>query len=630
MSVGFFKKAHVRLTIAKLTLFRKAGYFFIDIGDRILCEIKMNGKARRTRKKTRSNIRLARSFIAWRHLLLEFNAPQAAAFLSSLGGYGRDLPRDFEGPAGDRILVLAAHQDDETIGAGGTLILAAKAGKKIKVVYTTDGATSLNDHDKDTVVEIRKTEARAVWRRIARVEPLFLDGGNRTEFLSREVIGRLAEIIREYRPTDIFLPNMLEQVTEHRHVNEILMQAVRIRPLNKNVQIWGYNVSTTSPGTAVVDITTVAREKESVNKIWRSQNVYGDYATVCKGRDMLNAAFLKGRRPRRHKAFAETFMMFPAEEYLRLSRMFISPPPSRVEEPVVAPPNFFVVGMQKSGSFWLTALLNAHPMVCCFPERPGHIDGVAEAHLFDGMEKMTTNWPLFAKMMRRRLDYFFSDLIPAKPIEDAERLEELRQALCIRFNQYCHLQRLRSGKPVVGEKTTETCHHPELLDKYYPDALRIAILRDPRDRVVSFFFHQIRKGRLRSGSSLTDDFIQEYISRVRKDYEGLLALGGTVEVIRYEALKTEPQSELSRIFRALGVTDDPEVLKRVVEAADFKRLSEREAGEEDRSSHYRKGVTGDWVNFLSPAQASSVVDELAELTSLIEQKFEISLAAYHY
>ena len=46
-----------------------------------------------------------------------------------------------------RLLVVAAHPDDEILGCGATLIKYKNQGYKVKVVFLSDGETSRNLED---------------------------------------------------------------------------------------------------------------------------------------------------------------------------------------------------------------------------------------------------------------------------------------------------------------------------------------------------------------------------------------------------------------------------------------------------------------------------------------------------
>ena len=72
-------------------------------------------------------------------------------------------------------------------------------------------------------------------------------------------------------------------------------------------------------------------------------------------------------------------------------------------------------------------------------------------------------------------------------------------------------------------------------------------------------------------------------------------------IIRYEDLKTDPEAALNELFVRLNVKVAPEIIQQALAIFDFKQLSQRKEGEEDRRSFFRKGIVGDWQNHFSNA-----------------------------
>src|SRR5882757_7184185 len=62
---------------------------------------------------------------------------QSSGLLQTSGVYNRTAM--VWAPGRERVVVLAPHMDDETIGCGGTLALHAQRGAEITVVFMTDG-----------------------------------------------------------------------------------------------------------------------------------------------------------------------------------------------------------------------------------------------------------------------------------------------------------------------------------------------------------------------------------------------------------------------------------------------------------------------------------------------------------
>ena len=73
-------------------------------------------------------------------------------------------------PANGRIVVLAPHMDDETLGCGGTIARHVRAGAQVTVIFLTDGrrggpsCADLTGPDLDNkqreIVDVRKHEER--------------------------------------------------------------------------------------------------------------------------------------------------------------------------------------------------------------------------------------------------------------------------------------------------------------------------------------------------------------------------------------------------------------------------------------------------------------------------------------
>jgi hypothetical protein len=141
------------------------------------------------------------------------------------------------------------------------------------------------------------------------------------------------------------------------------------------------------------------------------------------------------------------------------------------------------------------------------------------------------------------------------------------------------------------------------------------VIRDPRDLVVSQYFsklkshkrsneidqvrHELNRFSQKDGLKRMIDHLAEngYWDRIRS--------WGNIEdqnlkVFKYEDLTSDETAFLTfknlLAFCKLPVSDD--VLENILANKSFEQLSEgRNQGEEDTSSHYRKGVAGDWMNY---------------------------------
>ena len=135
------------------------------------------------------------------------------------------------------ILLLAPHQDDEVIGAGGTLVMARDAGVDIAIVYCTDGQQ--NDLDS----EVRRRESRSVCERLG-AKMFELDISNLKPKPKKIDLENLNGIIKSVRPDLILCPWLFDGAPKHRMINHLLWLANILSPL-PDIEIWGYQVQNT-------------------------------------------------------------------------------------------------------------------------------------------------------------------------------------------------------------------------------------------------------------------------------------------------------------------------------------------------------------------------------------------------
>ncbi len=77
-------------------------------------------------------------------------------------------------------------------------------------------------------------------------------------------------------------------------------------------------------------------------------------------------------------------------------------------------------------------------------------------------------------------------------------------------------------------------------------------------------------------------------------------------LVSYEDLVADPVPVMERVFAHFGVPRTTEELRRIVDAHSFERTTGRARGQGDAKAFNRKGVAGDWRNYLTEQQAARV------------------------
>lgn len=264
---------------------------------------------------------------------------------------------------------------------------------------------------------------------------------------------------------------------------------------------------------------------------------------------------------------------------------------------------FFIVGCQKSGTTWLEHLLDGHPQVVCRGE------AVFVPVLLPAMRHMAGT---FNKAIRDRNAQVGT--IGTEMLLDESQLDFLfltaAGSMMSRWDRY-------GSARVIGEKTPEHAVTLRHLVRYFPRAKVIHIIRDGRDVAVSGWFHNLRQ----SGDSFRQRFpdMPSYIRYLVRGHwlpyiHYARAFGAAAPdryfELRYEDLHSEPEPVIGRMLQFLGVDDGQAEVDACLQAGRFERLSSgRKAGDESRSSFFRKGVIGDWQNHFDAAATAAFMQD---------------------
>lgn len=245
---------------------------------------------------------------------------------------------------------------------------------------------------------------------------------------------------------------------------------------------------------------------------------------------------------------------------------------------------FFVLGCQKSGTTWLERLLDGHPQLACGGE--GHIGD------------------LLANLLQQAANAYNAQGMANWKLGDEDLLSLIRVAGDRILNRYIE----RRDKPdlkAVGDKSPEYALAMPVLDRLYPNAKYIHIIRDGRDACVSGWAHLQRAGH-QSQFARFEDYAEyfaqhHWVRYIVTAQEVGAQLGDRYLEVRYESLKADPEAKVERLLEFLGVDSDEQSVAACLEWGSFQRLSGgRNPGEENAQSHFRKGVVGDWKNQFSP------------------------------
>ncbi|MDQ3758697.1 MAG: sulfotransferase [Actinomycetota bacterium] len=187
----------------------------------------------------------------------------------------------------------------------------------------------------------------------------------------------------------------------------------------------------------------------------------------------------------------------------------------------------FNLGSRRSGTYWLQRIVTAHPSVGSVP---------SETHLIShGIA------PLLERFHQGERD---STLVGSVYCERERLIRALRHLCDEVFGQF-----LEHGQRRLAERTPLHVFHLGLISEIYPDARCVHIIRDGRDVARSIAAQDW-------GPNTVADAAREWRDAVSAGRSAGLGPDRYLEV-RYEALLSDPESQIAGLYEWLGLPTSP-------------------------------------------------------------------------
>ena len=130
-----------------------------------------------------------------------------------------------------KIILVAAHPDDELLGSAGTLMYLISKGYKVKIIFLCDGESSRNINQKTikSLINQRKKQAIKVSKLCKFNEPVFANfPDNKLDTIPLlEIIKFIEREIKKFKPSILITHNENDLNIDHRLTFKAVITATR-------------------------------------------------------------------------------------------------------------------------------------------------------------------------------------------------------------------------------------------------------------------------------------------------------------------------------------------------------------------------------------------------------------------
>jgi len=144
----------------------------------------------------------------------------------------------------ETILALCAHNDDQVLGAGGTLAKYAKEGKKVRTIIFSFGEQSHPHLKPHVIIDMRVRESLEADKIMGGAGIAYLgikEGKFKSEIKKRKIKAKIKNIIQKEKPSKIFTHGHNDHHPDHIAVHKLVMEILNESKLKADVysfDIW--------------------------------------------------------------------------------------------------------------------------------------------------------------------------------------------------------------------------------------------------------------------------------------------------------------------------------------------------------------------------------------------------------
>ncbi|MFT4304723.1 MAG: PIG-L deacetylase family protein [Candidatus Woesearchaeota archaeon] len=178
----------------------------------------------------------------------------------------------------ENILFFCAHNDDQIVGAGGTIAKYSKEGKKIITIIFSYGEKSHPWIKPEHIVNTRINEAIKSNDILGGDKVIFFDlkeGNFKEDFKNKSIDKKIIKIINEYNPEKIFFHSEDDPHPDHIAVNKFIMDLIKNKTIKCDVysfDVWTFiDFKSKTKPKMVVDISNTLTTKVKAFKTHKSQ-----------------------------------------------------------------------------------------------------------------------------------------------------------------------------------------------------------------------------------------------------------------------------------------------------------------------------------------------------------------------